>query len=331
MKLGILKAYADYHQNYINACKALNVSYELIDILDPEWLYKVKNSDCNGFLCHPPDDIQETKSIYDEKLYIISQVLKRPVYPNFASLFIYENKRNMISWMQANDIPHPESKIFARKSDAIAFFKNAEFPMVFKTNVGAGATGVDIVRSATKAKRIARNVFGRFHPAMTFGRLKFGGRLKIPMPLFGRIQKHYLIAQKFYKINWEWRILKIGNIYAGHQKLLKKGFASGSNKTGWTVPPLKLFDLAREICVKGNFDSMDVDIFETINGEFLVNELQAMFGSYNAYQMKKEGKPGIYRYEDGEYKFIEGEFHQFGSNILRVQHFVEILEKRRGK
>lgn len=331
MKLGVLKAYADYHHNYINACKALNVGYELIDILDPEWLNKVKNSDCDGFLCHPPDDIQETKSIYDEKLYIISQVLKRPIYPNFNSLYIYENKRNMIGWMQANDIPHPESKIFARKSDAISYFGNAEFPLVLKTNVGAAATGVDIIKSAARAKRIARCVFGHFHPAMTFGRLKFGGRLMVPMPLFGRIQKHYLIVQKYYKIKWEWRILKIGNTYAGHQKLLKKGFASGSDKIGWAEPPLKLFDLAREICVKGDFDSMDVDIFETIEGKFLVNELQTMFGSYSVYQMKKDGKPGIYRYKDGEYKFIEGEYHQFGSNILRVKNFVEILKNRWGK
>ncbi len=329
MKLGILKAYAEDHLNYVNACESIGIEHEIIDILLPDWIEKIRASACDGFLCHPPNDIQETKSIYDEKAYIISKVLKRPVYPNFESLYIYENKRNMISWLQAHDIPHPDSKIFARKEDALAYFKTAHFPLVFKTNVGSSATGVDVVNSAAKARKIATKVFGRFHPAMAFGRLKFGGRLKVPMPLFGRIQKHYLIVQKYYDIKWEWRILKIGNVYAGHQKLLKNGFASGSNEVGWVVPPLELFDLARDICTKGGFDSMDVDIFETMDGQFLVNELQTIFGSYNTHQMKKDGIPGIFRYNGKEYEFIQGDFHQHGSNVLRIKDFIAQLEKQK--
>jgi glutathione synthase/RimK-type ligase-like ATP-grasp enzyme len=329
MKLGILKAYDKDHENLVNACEHLNQDYEIIDILDPDWVSKIKSSTSAGFLCHPPNDIQEAKSMIDERLFIITKVLGKMVYPGFDSLYIYENKRNMSAWLQANDIPHPETHVFAKRKDAVDFFNNADFPLVFKTNVGAGASGVDIVRSKAKAKWIARKVFGSFHPAMAIGRLRFGGRLKIPLPLFGRVQKHYLIVQKFHKIKWEWRMVKFGNYYAGHKKLLEGNFASGSGKKGWDAPPFELLEIVRHICQLGKFDAMSIDIFETEDGAYLVNELQTIFGSLHPYQMKKDGVPGVYKYYDGNYEFIPGEFHQYRSNILRINNFIDILKAKK--
>lgn len=326
IKLGILKDYSDNHQLYVEACKHLQLSYEVIDFLSPEWIKLIKKSGCNGFLCHPPDNIQEQKSIYDERLYFLNIELGKPVYPSLESLYIYENKRNMAYWLQINNIPHPETHIFARKKDAFEFFGNTEFPIVLKTNIGAGGSGVDIINSKSKAKRIAHRVFGRLHPAITFGRVRFSRKFHgIPVPLFGRVQKHYMIAQKFYKIKWEWRIIKIGDTYSGHQKLLKGQFASGSDKVGWVKPPEELLFMVKDICDKGNFDSMAVDIFETLEGEYLVNELQAIFGSFIPYQMKIDDISGRYVYKNGTFSFEEGEFHQYGSNLLRVERFLELL------
>ena len=70
---------------------------------------------------------------------------------------------------------------------------------------------------------------------------------------------------------------------------------------------------------------MDVDIFETKNHEYFINELQASFGSYADSQMYIDGKPGRYRYVDGNFVFEEGLFNTFGSNRLKLEHFVEIL------
>ena len=326
IKLGILKDYSDNHQLYVEACKHLQVEYEVVDFLSPDWIQLIEKSKCDGFLCHPPDNIQEQKSIYDERLYFLNKVLSKPVYPSYKSLYIYENKRNMSYWLEINGFPYPETRIFSKKKDAIEFIKNTEFPIVFKTNIGAGGSGVDIIKNRAKARRIIHRVFGRLHPAITFGRVRFSRKFHgIPLPLFGRIQKHYLIAQKFYKIKWEWRIIKIGDTYSGHQKLLKGQFASGSDKVGWVKPPEELLHMVKDICEKGGFDSMAVDIFETLDGQFLVNELQAIFGSFIPYQMKIDEKPGRYVYKNSKFNFEEGEFHQYGSNLLRVKRFLEQL------
>lgn len=326
IKLGILKDYSENHQLYVGACAELEVEYEVIDFLSPDWIQLIQNSDCNGFLCHPPDNIQEQKSIYDERLYFLNKKLGKPVYPSFESLYIYENKRNMAYWLEINNLPHPETRIFAKKKDALNYFDTAEFPIVLKTNIGAGGSGVDIIKSKTKAKRITNHIFGRVHPAITFGRVRFSRKFYgIPLPLFGRVQKHYMIVQKFYKLKWEWRIIKIGDTYSGHQKLLKGQFASGSDKAGWVKPPEELLHMVKNLCEKGSFDSMAVDVFETTDGEFLVNEMQAIFGSYDPFQMKIDGKPGRYVYKNGNFDFEEGEFHQHGSNLLRVERFLEQL------
>lgn len=325
-KIGILKDYSDDYLRYVSACEELKVGFAVIDFLSPDWIQLIQESGCNGFLCHPPDNIQEQKSIYDERLYFLNKVMGKPVFPSYESLYIYENKRNMSYWLNINNFPHPETRIFARKKDALEYFDVAEFPIVLKTNIGAGGSGVEIIQNKIIAKNIAQRIFGRIHPALSSGKLRFSNKFHgIPLPLFGRVQKHYLIVQKFYKIKWEWRIIRIGNSYSGHQKLLKGKFASGSGKVGWIKPPKELLLLVKDICDKGSFDSMAVDVFETTDGKYLVNELQAMFGSNIPYQMKIDEKPGRFIYDDGDFHFEEGEFYRHGSNLLRVKRFIELL------
>ena len=151
---------------------------------------------------------------------------------------------------------------------------------------------------------------------------------KLHLPDLHNPQKDYFIVQEFIpNILHEWRIIKIGDNYFGHKKLLKGDFASGSGMVGWVAPPRHLLDMARELCDKGGFLCMDVDIFETKEGKFVINELQASFGSYLDYQMSIDGKPGRYKYIDGEYVFEEGRFNVFGSTKLKIEHFVKLLNK----
>ncbi|GAJ23391.1 unnamed protein product, partial [marine sediment metagenome] len=116
----------------------------------------------------------------------------------------------------------------------------------------------------------------------------------------------------------EWRIIRLGKSYFGHQKLKKGQFHSGSGKVGWYDPPKKLLNFVYEVTEKGNFTSMDIDIFETRDGRYLVNELQSMFGSYLDYQMLVDGRPGRYIYKPSTagWIFEEGIFCR--SNAKRL-------------
>ena len=332
MKLGIFKGFDHYHKFYIKSCEELKINYELIDITAPDWLDQVSNSDCDGFLCRPPCKFQERKTMFDERLYIINKIMKKPIYPSYDELYIYENKRMMFYWLKLNGFPHTETHVFYRKKDFYSFLdKNKNYPLVFKSNIGSTAKGVKIVKTKKQAKRIAHKVFGLINPKLARGYTAITTGRIIPITSYGSREKHFLLVQKFEKIKWEWRIVKIDESYFGHKKLLKGNFASSSDLKGWKKPPDELLYLVKKICELGNFYSMNVDIFETEDGRFLVNELQSLFGQKTEHLMYVNNSPGRYIYKNNKFIFEEGSFTQHQSYLLRIKHFLKILQTQINK
>lgn len=332
MKIGIFTTFQGKHltESVVAACKDLGVECEVVDILSPDWVENVQKSDCDGFFCLSNCVSQEKKSIQDERYYFVSQVMKHPIYPDYFGLYIHENKRNMAAFLELYDFPHVKTNIFTNRKEALAYLDSCTYPVVIKANVGAGASKVRVVGKA-KAKRMCKRCFAwndndRF---LFLNRgLIYSKQVKgLPFVDLHNVQKDYFLVQEYKSIKYEWRILKIGDSYFGHQKLLKGIFASGSGKVGWVAPSKELLLLVKEVCDKGGFLCMDVDIFETCEGEFFINELQASFGSYLDSQMYVDGKPGRFLYENGDFVFEEGIFNTFGSNKLKIMHFMEILGK----
>ncbi|MCK5077177.1 MAG: hypothetical protein KAR38_12415, partial [Calditrichia bacterium] len=265
MKLGIFTAYRNFHKRYIQACEHLGIDYEIIDILAPDWLSLVQQSDCDGFLCRPPSKFEERNRQFDERLYFINKMLNRPIYPSYNELVIYENKRFTSYWLDFYNFPHPKTQVFYRKEDFLNFVNETKFPFVIKINTGTSSKGVKIVRRKLTAKIIANLAFGMRNNKLTVGYTpQMSGKI-IKFPAIGTIQKHHLIVQEYKKIKWEWRIVKIDNSYFGHKKLKDGEFASGTRLKGWDTPPEELLLMAKEICDTENFYSMDVDFFETVD------------------------------------------------------------------
>ena len=328
MKLGIFTAFRGLHKYYVRSCEELGIEYELIDIIGDNWLEEVQNSDCDGFLCRPPSKFQERKSMYDEKLYMINKLMNKPIYPSYEELFIYENKKMMYYFMKLNNYPHVETHVFYRKKDFLKYIETAHFPLVFKTNIGSTAKGVEFIKSKRRAKNIANKLFGFLSEKLARGFTPQTTGKIIPVKAIGNNQKHYILVQKFEGIKWEWRIIKIGNSYFGHKKLLNNGFASGSGKVGREDPPKELLYMVKKISEENNFYSLDLDIFETKDDRFLINEIQSIFGAIKDSQMHINGIPGRYTFVDNDFKFEEGVFNKHASFMLRVEDFVSILQKQ---
>ena len=331
MKIGIFTSFQGEKivKQAIESCKSLGVDYEVIDIINEDWLENVMKSDCDGFFCPSNCISQEIKTIQDERYYFVSQLMHKPIYPDFNGLYIHENKRNMAAWLEFNGYPHAKTKVFTNREKALAYLSSCEYPIVTKANVGAAASKVRIVRNKKEAIRMAKKCLPK---NSIFKTLSLGLYYKtkinlLNIPDLHNPQKDYFIVQDFVKeILWEWRILKIGDSYFGHQKLLKEQFASGSGKVGWVAPPKCLLEMVRELCEKGGFKCMDVDIFETKDGKYIINELQASFGSYLDYQMCIDGTPGRYKDINGEFVFEEGKFNVLGSTKLKIEDFIQQIK-----
>ncbi len=329
MKLGIFTSFNNIHNKFVDSCKDLNIEYEIIDILSSNWLKNVKQSNCDGFLCSSTCDNQERKTILDERYYFVSNVLNRPIYPDYLGLYIHESKRNMATWLETYGYPHTKTKVFTDKTEAYEFLEKCQFPIVAKANLGSAASKVLILKSKLSAKRYVRKIFAtRRLPMLNIGKIYWRKVRNLPIPDLASPQKDYVLFQEYKDVAHEWRIIKIGDSYFGHQKLLKGNFASGSGLVGWVAPPKELLEMVHDICEKGKFYCMDVDIFETKSGEYFINELQASFGSYLDYQMCIDGKHGRYKYTNGEFVFEEGDFNVHSSAKLKVEHFIEILNNK---
>lgn len=313
---------------YIASCEELGIPYKIIDIWSSSWIEQIRESGCRGFLVRPPCDFQERKTGYDERLWFLSSYMGYPIYPTYDECLLYENKRAVAYWLALQGFPGIPTKIFYRKDEALEYFKSAVYPLIIKSNVGSAASGVKVLKSFPEARKYLNGAFGLFSQHFATGwwpDFKFRG--KITLPQISASQRHYLLVQPFFNIKWEWRVTKIGNSYFGKQKLLKGKFASGSKLFGWIPPPREVLDLVRNICERGNFSSMAVDILETVEGKYYVNELQSLFGSYHSAQLFVDGKPGRYLWNGSGYEFQEGHFNRHGSCLLRVEHFLKMLRE----
>jgi hypothetical protein len=310
--LGIIPEFWHRHTPYIAACRQLGVAYRLTDISGPDWVQVIENSGCDAFLIWPSIEVSQWKQMYDERLRIITQNLKKTIYPTYDELWVYESKRRMYYWLEGNHISHAQTWVFYCRKDALDFARHAALPVVVKTNMGAGASGVRIVRAR-------RDLLGYVTRCFTKGVVHNHGEARDPDWGFVLLQEYLPDAQ-------EWRMRRIGDSYFGSQKLRKGDFHSGTGVDVWYDPPAKLLQFTREVTDRMGSRSMDLDIFETVEGRYMVNELQTVFGTNRPYEMLVKGTPGRYLYDENtcQWRFEEGIFCQNGCCNLRV---IDLLEK----
>jgi glutathione synthase/RimK-type ligase-like ATP-grasp enzyme len=330
--LGILKGFrggAESYELYIKACEELVVPYKVVDVISENWVDNILASGCAAFLVRPTPFYSTWKQMYDERLYHIVHSIGMIIYPRYHDLLMYENKRHMAYTLRIANIPTPSTHIFYNLQEAVGFIDQSPFPLVFKTHIGAQGRGVKILRSRADAKRLAWQIFtiGFVRNARTNLKGLLGKR-SISLPYyFSEPEYKVALLQEYLPNAFEWRMIRIGNSYFGHQKLKKGDFHSGSSLVGWCDPPERLLRFTKYVCDTLGTDSMCVDIFETQDGTYLVNELQTVFGSYDPSQMYINGTPGRYLYVPNEdsWVFEEGYFNQNGCCNLRILHLLDLL------
>lgn len=328
MKFAICSYLSDGKKSITNSCKKNTIDYEYVDLLSQDWLKKIEQGNYDGVVIRPPCTLEAHKQMYDERSYVIKHKLNLPIYPNYEELFVYESKRNMHTWAMLYDLPHPQTNVFATKQDAYDFFSHCEYPLVSKGNIGASGISIKILKNERQAKKLARKIFGTFGPELAVGYCPIGKKNSIPYPRLGRRQSHYMICQQYLDIKWEWRIVKLHDSYFGHKKLLgANDMASGSMLVGWEKPPEELLHMVKDFAQNAEFTTVALDIFETLDGQFYVNEIQPIIGAIAPSQMYIDGIPGRYKFINDEFVFEEGEFCKNQCWDLRIEAFLEQIKE----
>jgi len=319
LRLGIIKEFTRLHSLYIGACRELGVPYCVVDISGPDWIEQIERSGCDAFLVRPSGQITVWKQMYDERLRVLVQDLGKILFPSYDEIWLYESKRRMHYWLAANEIPHPKTWVFYDRRQALAFARETPLPIVFKADFGSGSKGVRILRDRPSLRRLINRSFAR-------GFLKTGSDLRDR-------QWGSVLFQEFLPDAAEWRMIRIGESFFGYEKVRKGQFHSGSHCWRYGRPRSDLLDFVREITDKHNFRSMDIDVLVTQQHQYFVNELQAVFGMGNPYEMcVVNGKAGrmIHDSMTNDWRFEEGDFCRNKLCNLRVETLVRLLQARHG-
>lgn len=307
-KIGLIALESDeVNEYFIKSCNELGIEYEIFDPTNEHFIDDIKKSSIHKFLVRPSHKTQHIRQMFFEKVEIVANDLNRFVYPSLNEQKIYEAKRTSAYFLQANNIPYPKTWVFYCKKEALQFVKKINYPIVFKTHNGAGASGVEIIKTKKQAINIIKTCFDSYY-------------LNKAVTDFRDIDYGYILFQEYINDVREHRIIKIGNSWMGHEKALngKSEFMSGSGKNLWTRPSNEILDFCRAIAEQHHFTTMCFDIFEDKNGKYYVNELQTWFGSYNPSQMYIDGVPGRLVYTNNEYVFESGLYNYNNSISLRL-------------
>lgn len=323
---------------WLKACQEspLHITWRVVDLTADSWLQDLHTEPFDLLLTKPGGLTSAFKQLYDERLRILAVELGYPCFPSYPEVLIYENKRYLAAWLQAQRLPHPETHVFYRREEAKKWCSSTIFPLVAKTNIGASGSGVVILNNEKETWKYLCQAFTnkgaplRWGPNLAKGRilaraynaLKSKGYLKERARIYlirrGEKQRGFVILQEYVPHDYEWRVVRMGDSFFAHKKLKSGEKTSGSLLKGYGQPPLDLLDFVKEVTDRFGFYSQSVDIFESERG-YLINEMQCFFGQSDPHQMIIAGIPGRYRHLDGSWQFEQGDFNANQSFSLRLE------------
>lgn len=335
------------HLIWLRSCEKFKdfINYRVVNLTSATWFSEINIEKVDFFLVKPGGFTSHYKQLYDERLFIIANTLGYKVFPSLEEVLIYENKRFLSLWLQANDIPHPETFIFYSRSEAKHFLGKTSFPIVAKLNIGASGHGVEIIKDTKRGERYIDQIFSKGMLPSLGPRLRKGNiikrifrkathlsELKERLETYSEIrrfpQKGFCLFQTFIPHTYEWRVVRIGNSFYAHKKVVKGDKASGSLIKEYCNPPLRLLSFVKDVTDKYNFYSQAIDIFETKNGQYLINEMQCIFGQSDPYQMLVDNKPGRYLWRNNQWVFEEGLFNSNECFDERLEFIISMLSNR---
>jgi hypothetical protein len=328
------------------ACEKMNAEHIVVDISKANWLELIENYKPTILLTRPAGLTTPFKILYDERLEILVNELNYFCFPALKEVLIYENKKYFSYWLKANKIPHPQTDVFYFEKEALDWLNssNVKYPIVAKTNIGASGSGVVIIETKEELQNYIQSTFSgkgatkRVGPNLKKGRILQRGirLLSKPKALFKKIdvykaraldvQKDFVLFQEHIPHTFEWRVVRMGDSFFAHKKLMLGNMTSGSLLKDYGNPPLALLDFVKSITDKHKLFSQAVDVFESPNG-YLVNEMQCIFGQSDAFQMKVDDCVGRYTFQNGSWKFEAGDFNTNESYDLRLQAAIEYYQK----
>jgi hypothetical protein len=137
---GIVVPHNQHHKRYAAACRDLGAPYRFVDIISADWLDNVRAHPFDMLLVWPSVHLSVAKKMFDDRLRVIVEELRIPIYPGLKELDLYESKSRSAYCWRPTASRLPLTRVFYRLPEALEYASTVELPIVTKTDLGAGAT-----------------------------------------------------------------------------------------------------------------------------------------------------------------------------------------------
>lgn len=271
-----------------------NISYDFYDIYSNDWLENSKSFDI--IVWHPestPKDIY----IAESKIYVLEKILKKDCFPSFHEIWQYEDKNRASYLYQIVNIPHVPTDTTNSKKEALQILKKKNFPIILKSYIGSGSSGVIKINNYRNGKRIINKIFS------TWG-------YKTVFPYF-RLKDTVLIQDFIDDLAYDLRIMIVGEKAFGYYRYPQRGDyrASGSGLIEKKEIPIDAIKLAISIKNKLNSRLLGVDmIYSPKKGKHFIIETSLFNRIDTAEQLMINGVPGYYDISTPNIEFKTGRF-----------------------
>jgi glutathione synthase/RimK-type ligase-like ATP-grasp enzyme len=158
MKIGIHHTKGSFSERWISYCEENEINYKLVDCYKTDIIQQL--SDCDALMWHFNHKGAKDSKFAKQLLFSV-QVLGKKVFPDFNTVWHFDDKVGQKYLLEAIEAPLAPSYVFYNKRIALDWAHQTSYPKVFKLRNGAGSDNVRLVKTKNKATHLIRKAFGR--------------------------------------------------------------------------------------------------------------------------------------------------------------------------
>ena len=290
------------------AAAELGGDVRFLDPDDPGWPEQALACDAEGHLFRLRHGSHPERSLDGARLELL-HLCGAPAWPTRREAYLYEDKARAAWLLAALDVPHVPTVTFTRLREALAYLRDAAYPLVVKTRIGAGGSGVERVDGPRAAAELARTCLQD----------RWQRRAADPRDAdFG-----YLTLQPYLADTREHRVIRLGEAWFAHGKVRVPGGwrYSGSGTRDWELPGAHVLDAGARVMEALGMTCGAVDLLEAADGRWWVLEVQAWYEGFRAAQMDVGGEPAVARRTPDGWRFEPAAPHVHRGHALRLLAF----------
>lgn len=148
------------HEEIVRHFEELGWATKIFNIHGADWMDEVRalDSGVDMYFWNSNDKGRFYYTILD-RMFLIEQVTKKPVFPDSRQYFFYNDKISQRAFFRFHGLPMPETFLATKREDAVAYCERATYPFVLKDAHSASALGVFLIKDKEEALALVEKVF----------------------------------------------------------------------------------------------------------------------------------------------------------------------------